>query len=256
MSSNSKGSEEDIPSPIPSRTSSRRNIGIRAPRFNEEEFPKQRRRNAFLFMQSIPPGYSSAVHSSQKQDWEIAMDKEIRSIRENDTWTVIPNRGQKTIKCRWVYTRKTNGLFKARLVAKGYSQVYGLDYIETFAPVVKWSTIRFLFAIAAFYDLELIQMDVVIAFLYSDLKETIYIDLPPGYSEAGKICKLRKSLYRLKQSPRQWYQKLDAFLLGLDFRKSTADPCLFIRGKGLKGSCFITIYVNDLAICRSPSKTL
>jgi Reverse transcriptase (RNA-dependent DNA polymerase) len=255
-SSNSEGSEEDIPSPIPSRTSSRRNIGIRAPRFDEEEFPKQRRRNAFLFMQSIPPGYSSAIHSSQKQDWELAMDREMKSIRENETWTVIPNKGQKTIKCRWVYTRKTNGLFKARLVAKGYSQVYGLDYIETFAPVVKWSTIRFLFAIAAFYDLDLIQMDVVTAFLYGDLKETIYMDLPPGYSEAGKICKLRKSLYGLKQSPRQWYQKLEVFLLGLNFRKSTADPCLFIRGKGLESSCFIAIYVDDLAICGSPSETL
>jgi hypothetical protein len=102
-------------------------LGIRAQRFDEEEFPKQRRRNAFLFMQSIPPSYSSAVHSLQKQDWELAMDKEMKSIQENETWTVIPNKGQKTIKCRWVYTRKTNGLFKdTRKSTTGFvSVLYG-----------------------------------------------------------------------------------------------------------------------------------
>jgi hypothetical protein len=86
-------------------------------------------------------------------------------------------------------------------VAKGYSQMYGIDYTETFALVVKWNTIRVLFALAAFYDLELLQMEAITALLNGDLDEIIYMDLPEGYEQVGMICQLLKSLYELKQAP-------------------------------------------------------
>jgi hypothetical protein len=129
--------------------------------------------------------------------------------------------------------------------------MYGIDYTETFALVVKWNTIRVLFALAAFYDLELFQMDAITAFLNRDLDEIIYMDLPKGYEQAGMICKLLKSLYGLKQSPRQWYQKLENCLKSMGFRRSAADPCLYIQGTEPENLVYIAIYVDDLAIVGS-----
>jgi hypothetical protein len=150
---------------------------------------------------SIPNNYQKAIQSPQHLDWKAAMDREMGSILENKTWKVVSNTGQKTVKCRWVFTCKDDGQFKARLVAKGYSQMYSVDYTETFALVVKWNTIWVLFALAAFYNLELFQMDAITAFLNRDLDEVIYMDLPKGYEQVGMICRLLKSLYGLKQSP-------------------------------------------------------
>jgi hypothetical protein len=105
-----------------------------------------------------------------------------------------------------------------------------------------------LLAITAFYGLEILQMDVITAFLNGGLSETIYMDLPEGYEQVGVICRLLRSLYGLKQSPRQWYQRLDSYLISLGFRRSVADPCLYIRGTNPKNSCYVAVYVDDLAI--------
>ena len=98
--------------------------------------------------------------------------------------------------------------YKARLVAKGFSQVHGVDFNETFAPVAKFTTIRCILAIGAVMDLEIHQMDVKTAFLNGELEEDIYMEQPEGFVEQGKehlVCKLKSSLYGLKQSPRAWY---------------------------------------------------
>ncbi|KAE8686610.1 Detected protein of unknown function [Hibiscus syriacus] len=156
-----------------------------------------------------------------QQHESIALKKGKRTIRQpacfadmNQTWKLasLP-KGKKAIGCKWVYAKtdvfpnKNNIRYKARLVAKGYAQTEGVDYNEVFSPVVKHSSIRILLALVAQLDLELVQMDVKTAFLHGDLDEEIYMTQPDGFKVAEKeemVCKLEKSLYELKQSPRQW----------------------------------------------------
>jgi hypothetical protein len=110
--------------------------------------------------------------------------------------------------------------YKARLVAKGYSQVEGIDFGEIFSPFAKLTSIIFLLFVVAAFDFEVEQMDVKTKFLHGDLEEEIYMKQPEGYVVKGKkelICKMKKSLYGLKQSPRMWYKKIDTYMLGLGF---------------------------------------
>ena len=114
-------------------------------------------------------------------------------------------------------SRKDSVRYKAKLVAKGYAQKEGVDYNEVFSPFVKHSSIHILLALVVQFDLELVQLAVKTAFLYGDLNEEIYMTQPDGYKAAGKehlACKLKKSLYGLKQSPRQWYKRFDKFIFG------------------------------------------
>jgi hypothetical protein len=113
--------------------------------------------------------------------------------------------------------------YKVRLVAKSYSQVEGIDFGEIFSLVSKLTSIRFLLCVVSTFDFEIEQMDVKTSFLHGDLEEKIYMKKPEGYAVKGKkepVCKLKKSLYSLKQSPRTWYHKFDTYMLGLGFTKS------------------------------------
>ena len=142
------------------------------------------------------------------------MLEEMATLDKNQTWvlTSLPV-DKKVVGCKWVFTVKQTPdgkveRYKARLVAKGYSQTYGVDYDETFAPVAKLSTVRTLISIAANHNWKLFQMDVKNAFLHGDLQEEVYMEIPPGFRSReteGKVCRLTKSLYGLKQSPRAWF---------------------------------------------------
>ena len=141
------------------------------------------------------------------------MHEEMQSLEKDITWEVMPlPEKKKTIRCKWIFKRK-EGLtqseppkFKARLVAKGYSQIPGVDYNDVFSPVVKHNSIHTFFNIVASHDLELEQLDVKTAFLHRELEKDIYMDQPEGFIVPGKekfVCKLKRSLYGLKQSPHQ-----------------------------------------------------
>ena len=141
--------------------------------------------------------------------------------------------GRKLVQCKWVFKTKfaTDGSplkYKAILVAKGYSQVHGIDYNETFAPVAKMDSVRLALSIVASKQWEVHHMDLKCAFLNGDLTEEIYIQQPQGFATTPSfVCRLRKSLYGLKQAPRAWYAKIDSSLLSLNFFMQVRSKCLF-----------------------------
>ena len=147
--------------------------------------------------------------------WREAVLEEMKALEKNKTWSVMTlPYDKKTVGCKWVFTVKYNSdcsieRYKARLVAKGFTQTYGIDYSETFAPVAKLNTVRILLSLAANLDWPLHQLDVKNAFLNGDLEEEVYMDIPPGFEDkfGSNVCKLNKSLYGLKQSPRAWFEK-------------------------------------------------
>ena len=211
-----------------------------------------------------PQTFKEAMCLENSNEWEQAAKDEIESIVKNKTWTLVdlpPNR--KPIGCRWIFKIKHNASgnverYKARLVAKGYSQTHGIDYDETFAPVVKFSSIRILLAIAARHNLEIQQMDVKTAYLNRELEEDIDMRQPEGFIKVGeehKVCKLQRSLYGLKQAGRSWYKKIDAYLEELGLKRSNLDNCVYHQKKG-KDMLFIALYVDDLLIFANNPKAI
>uniref|UniRef100_H3GB73 Reverse transcriptase Ty1/copia-type domain-containing protein n=1 Tax=Phytophthora ramorum TaxID=164328 RepID=H3GB73_PHYRM len=204
------------------------------------------------------------MESSDAVKWKEACDSECDSLLKNDTWDVVPlPKGRKAIGCRWVFRVKENQAgeierFKARLVAKGFSQKYGIDYDETFAPVAKFTSIRIVLSLAAKYGLKLHQMDVKTAFLDGVLDEDIYMAQPDGYvneDHPDHVCKLKRSLYGLKQSPRMWNQTIDDFMLKLGFKKCESDHCIYLKRDG-QDMIFVALYINDFVLASSSDKIL
>ena len=164
------------------------------------------------------------------------MGEEYKSLMANGTWELTPIPKNRTpIDCKWVFRAKRDATghvvhYKARLVAEGFLQIEGVDFYKTFALVAKFTTIRCIFAIGAIMDLEMQQMDVKTAILNGELDEDMYVVQPKGFVQPGNenlVCKLKKSLYRLKQSLRAWYQKIDTFLVQNGFTRSIADHSLY-----------------------------
>jgi hypothetical protein len=129
---------------------------------------------------------------------------------------------------------------KARFCARGYEQVEGVDYCETFAPVVNWTTVRFLLMMSILLDLETKQVDYVAAFVQADIDTTVFVEMPKGFSQPGKVLQLKKSPYGLKQSPRNHFKNLSAKLSELGFSSCAADPCLFVSD-----TFICLVYVDD-----------
>ena len=158
-----------------------------------------------------PVTFKQAIKDKDSESWLVAMEEEMQSLLKNKTWEVVPLPvGKTAIGCKWVYKRKEDPSkldkvrYKARLVAKGFAQKEGVDYNEIFSPMVKHTSIRVLLSLVAHGDLELEQLDVKTTFLHGDLDEEIYMYQPKGFKVEGKenlVCRLRKSLYGLKQSP-------------------------------------------------------
>jgi histone deacetylase 1/2 len=193
--------------------------------------------------------------------WKQATADEFNALLRNKTWHLIPPRkGLNIIGCKWVFRlkQKPDGSidrYKARLVAKGFKQQYGVDYEETFSPVVKPTTIRILLSLAVTRSWDIHQIDIQNAFLHSFLNEDVYMRQPPGFevkTHPNYLCKLDKALYDLKQAPRAWFARLSSKLLQLGFLASRADVSLFFFNKA-DLHIYMLIYVDDIIIISSSS---
>ncbi|CAL1383720.1 unnamed protein product [Linum trigynum] len=197
-----------------------------------------------------PLSYHEAV---KEECWRQAMREEKTALEINNTWDVVDAPpGKKLVGSKWVYKTKLldDGSIerrKARVVAKGFTQVYGVDFLDTFSPVVKINTVKTLLAVASVKNWELSQMDVSNAYLNGELEEEVYMKLPPGMEIPGKACKLKKSLYGLKQAERQWYARLTDALIRFGFNQSFSDYSLFTK-KTSQGITIILVYVDDIIL--------
>jgi transposase InsO family protein len=202
----------------------------------------------YAFLMCEPRSYDEAMQSDNQNKWTKAMEEEMKSLTGNDTWELVDKPTNKNIvDNRWVYRVKTNHdgteRYKARLVAKGYSQQQGVDYGDTYSPVTRFDTIRAILSTAASERLLLQHFDVKTAFLYGELEELVYMKQPQGFEDGSdKVCKLKRSLYGLKQSPRCWNRKFTDVLNKYGLQVSDSDPCLF-TSKDRK--LLIALYVDD-----------
>ncbi|WVZ83837.1 hypothetical protein U9M48_030935 [Paspalum notatum var. saurae] len=206
-----------------------------------------------------PTSFKEAIlvkTSDNSSKWLAVMKDELKSMSTNDVWDLveIPD-GVKQVGCKWVYKTKYDSKgkvekFKARLVAKGFVQREGIDYNETFSPVSTKDSFRIVMALVANYNLELHQMDVKTAFLNGDLNENVYITQTEGFVVEGKEhmgCRLKKSIYGLKQSSKQWYLKFDEVIKNFGFAENKVDNCIYIKVKGGK-MIILVLYVDDVLL--------
>ncbi|KAG2810460.1 hypothetical protein PC113_g23763 [Phytophthora cactorum] len=207
---------------------------------------------------SEPSTFQEAVNGPDQVHWRKAIRAELKSMRLRGVFRAakLPN-GHRAIGTKWVFKikRKADGStekYKARLVAKGFKQKYGIDYTETFSPVVKYVTLRMVIAIAKYFGWPLDQLDVVTAFLYGIMKEQVFCIVPEGVDldDDFDCLELVKAIYGLKQASRVWNETFDEFVCSIGFQVSASDPCLYI--KVVDGHCvLVLVYVDDVLITRS-----
>lgn len=169
---------------------------------------------------------TSFTVANKSPEWRAAMAHELNALAQNNTWILVPPPpNQHVVGCKWIYKvkRKADGSIerhKARIVAKGFTQEVGIDYHETFSPVVKPTTIRVVLSLTTSHQWSIRQLDVNNAFLHGDLQEQVYMAQPPGFvnsSFPSHVCLLKKELYGLKQAPRAWFHNLASTLTDLGF---------------------------------------
>ncbi|KAK1607124.1 hypothetical protein QYE76_030797 [Lolium multiflorum] len=191
----------------------------------------------------------------EDSDWVEAMHEEINNFKRNKVWTLVekPKECRNVIGTKWIFKNKQDEFGnvvrnKARLVAQGFSQVEGIDFGETYAPVARLESIRIFLAYASHHNFKLQQMDVKSAFLNGPLHEEVYVKQPPGFEDLNfpnHVYKLDKALYGLKQAPRAWYEHLKELLVDRGFDVGLIDPTLFT--KRVNGELFVCqLYVDDI----------
>ena len=212
--------------------------------------------------------YAQAVYPSNTfhREWQFAVEKELNSLTENNKWTLVPMPSDMhIIGCLWIFKLKRDSSgrilkFKARVCARGDQDTYEIDYSETFAPTLRYTTLRVLQSIACSFDLEIEQFDVVIAFLKAHVDYDIYMCSPHGLKVISPngvklVCKFNKSLYGVKQAPRSWQSLLSSWLVSCGFRQSKTDPSLYTMIHD--GHLFaLAVYVDDCLLIGKQSKML
>ncbi|CAL1403910.1 unnamed protein product [Linum trigynum] len=207
---------------------------------------------------------SSVKQALADPRWQQAMWAEYKALLANQSWTLIPRPlHQHIVGCRWIFRikRRPDGSidrFKARLVAKGYTQRPGIDFHDTYSPVLKPVTIRTIFSIALTNRWPVFQYDVNNAFLQGSLQETVYMTQPPGFRDPAHpdyVCCLTRPIYGLRQAPRSWYMELSGFLEDEGFVKSKSDASLFVYHKG-SVTLYFLVYVDDLLLTGNHAPSL
>ena len=203
-----------------------------------------------------PVNYKEALEDVDAQKWLKAMDREMESMYSNSIWSLVEApKGVKPIGCKWIYKRKRRPYgkvetFKARLVAKGYTHKDGIDYEETFLPVAMLKSIQILLVAAASLDYEIWHMDVKTTFLNDSLEEDIYMQQPEGFIARGQehmACKLKRSIYGLKQATRTWNIRFDQAITLYGFEKRPDEPYVYKRIQGTK-VVFLVLYIDDILL--------
>jgi histone deacetylase 1/2 len=211
------------------------------------------KRRAFF---ATPVSHHDALH---ELEWRAAMADEFAALQSTNTWVLVPRPpGVNIVGSKWIFKTKhrsdgTVDKHKAHLVARGFTQRHGIDYGDTFSPIVKPAIVRLVLSLAVSRGWSLRQVDVSNAFLHGFLSEDVYMQQPPGFEDAacpGYVCKLQRALYGLKQSPHAWYAHLSTLLHQLGFVPSKADTSLFIFNEG-GVQVFMLVYVDDIVIAGS-----
>ncbi|HVX00915.1 MAG TPA: reverse transcriptase domain-containing protein, partial [Candidatus Babeliaceae bacterium] len=202
----------------------------------------------------IPTNRRLALNSPYATYWQAAMDAEMASIHSHGTYSVTARpSGVNVVGCRWVFALKVQDgfvkRFKARLVARGFSQQFGVDYEETYSPVLKYKTLRILLALVAARDLTLELMDVQTAYLNAELKEVVYMQQPEGYEQGSPreyVCRLLRAIYGLKQAGREWNTHINSFILSIGFIRLSTDTCVYVKRSRSGRIMILSTYVDDI----------
>jgi hypothetical protein len=236
------------------QTSLRRSTWVRNPPRRYDDFVSS---VSLITNDEEPTCYQEAMEVSDSEKWKEAMKEEMNALERNGTWDLVElPKDRKIVGCKWVFKLKRGvddkiERYKARLVAKGYSQKEGIDFHEIFSPVVKLVSIRVVLALVALLDLELEQLDVKTTFLHGDLDEEIYMEQPEGFVQDRRkrfVCRLKKSLYGLRQSPRQWYKKFDSFMVSQNYTRSEYDHCVYFKKFDNGIFIILVLYVDDMLL--------
>nr|GEX16135.1 retrotransposon protein, putative, Ty1-copia subclass [Tanacetum cinerariifolium] len=203
-----------------------------------------------------PTNYKAALLDPESKKWLNAMNVEMQSMKDNEVCVLIelPPNG-KVVGSKWLFKKKTDmdgnvHTYKAHLVEKGYTQTPGIDYEETFSPVADIKAIKILIAIAAYYDYEIWQMDVKTSFLNRYLNKEVYMEQPDGFVNPkylNRVCKLKRSIYGLKQASRQWNKRFDDEIKKFGFPQNRDESCVYLKASG-SNITFLILYVDDILI--------
>lgn len=249
--SNQEDQREQQPTVLEQTANLRRSTRARKPStmFSSGEY-------VLLIDEGEPNCFQDVQNNADKDKWLKAMQEEMDSLHKNHTYDLVerPKR-KRVLKNKWIFKLKTSEnlqpRYKARLVVKGFAQEKGVDFDEIFSPVVKMNSIRVVLGLAASMNLEIEQLDVKTAFLHGDLEEDIFMEQPEGFEIEGRkhmVCRLRKSLYGLKQASRQWYKKFDSFMIVNGFERTISDHCVFIQRSSENDFIILLLYVDDMLI--------
>jgi hypothetical protein len=215
-------------------------------------------------MEGDPTSFEEVMRSVHSSKWLETMEDEMRSMSANKVWDLEENpRGAKIVGCKWVYKTKYDSKgnierFKPRLMPKGFTQREGIDYTDTFSPVLCKDSLRIIIMLVAHYDLELHQMDVKTTLLNKDLFENVYMVQSKGFAVKGKEhmwCHLKKSIYGLKQASRLWYLKFNETIKSFGFKENEDDNYIYAKfGSGK--FIFLILYVDDILLASSDASLL